>query len=60
MSLIYVIHSATWYRLMLITGTVTESAISSPEGLTTMATNLKVGAISVETGTEKVNDLVGW
>ena len=37
---------------------VTESATNSPSGLTIMATSLKVGAISEETGTENVNSLV--
>ncbi len=44
---------------MLRTGTVTESATSSPNGLITVTINLNEGAISVETDTEKVRDLVG-
>lgn len=43
---------------MLCTGMVTESAIKSPRGLMIMATSLKVGAISVDTGTENVTKLV--
>ena len=43
---------------MLCTGMVTESATRSPRGLTIMATSLKVGAISVDTGTEKVTSFV--
>lgn len=39
---------------------VTESATKSPSGLIIMATNLNVGAISVDIGTENVTDFVMW
>lgn len=38
---------------------VMESAKSSPVGVTTMTINLKLGAISPETGMENVSSLVG-